>query len=105
MVNVENLAGPSPKDIQNVVFNAASELNEEMPDGEKILLDLDAPIFGDGAVDSLRFVRFVLLVEENISSAFGTDITIIDETVFTEGESPLESIGSLIEFLRKKLSS
>lgn len=86
--------------VQEVVFRALTNLNEEQPADEKILLDRSAVLFGgDSAVDSLALVSVIIDVETDIGAEFDAPIALTDDRAMSRQPSPFDTVGTLIDYI------
>lgn len=66
----------------------------------KILKSLDTVVYGeDSILDSLGIIHFIVSIEENIKEIFNKDITLADEKILNQNESPFQSVQTLNEYI------
>jgi acyl carrier protein len=84
-----------------VVYAAIDSLNEQLSDERKIRKDPTTVLLGnEGKLDSIGFVNFVVLLEEKCQQECGVSISLTETSA---EENPFESVGSLIEYLERRL--
>lgn len=86
--------------VQAVVFNALSNLNEEQPDDQQIILDRSSVLFGgDSTVDSLALVSVIIDVETEIGTEFENPIALTDDRAMSRQPSPFDTVGTLVDYV------
>lgn len=86
--------------VQAVVFNALTNLNEEQPDDQQIVLDRSSVLFGgDSAVDSLALVSVIIDVETEIGTEFENPIALTDDRAMSRQPSPFDTVGTLVDYI------
>ena len=92
-------------EIRAAVEAAVDETNEDRPAGERIAKEPEAVLFGRGGrLDSLGLVQFLVAVEEEIGDRFDVDLTLADERAMSESRSPFRTLGTLIEYVGRRLT-
>lgn len=90
--------------IIDCVYAAIDEANEERGDKPPLEKSIDTPLHGDaGGLDSLALVNFVLAVEDNVESAFGSPVMLSDDRALSQDPSPFQSVGALAEYIETLL--
>ena len=80
------------------IFSVIDELNEELPEEKQLEKSLDVALFGELAkLDSLGLVNLVVATEQRIEEEFCSPITLVDERAMSQNNSPLRTIGTLID--------
>jgi len=96
-------AGRVEKIIQ-AIFRAVDEVNQELPEGQRLKKSLDTVLFGrSGVLDSLGLVNLIVAAEEKIEEEFGSTITIADERAMSQKNSPFRTIGTLVDYVSSLL--
>jgi hypothetical protein len=86
------------------VFAAVDELNEMLPEGEQLAKDEGARLTGDGAaIKSLSLANLLVGIEEQIEDVTGDSISIVGGDPLPEDPSPLETLGTMIDYVAKLL--
>jgi acyl carrier protein len=82
------------------VFRAVDEVNGMLPPESRLEKSHTTRILGkDGKLDSLGFVNLIVAVEENIVEDFGVVISLADEKVRSQEESPFQTFQTLIDYV------
>ena len=88
------------KIIENVIFNAVKEINEQLPKEQQISTTSKTVLFGkSGQLDSLGLVNLLVIIEQNIEDGFDVNITIADERAMSQKRSPFRTIGTLADYI------
>jgi len=84
----------SKEEITDIIYKCAEELNRQLPEEGKIILEESAAIVGENSpLDSLGLVMLLISIEEHIAS-LGISINILD--IFTKSdEPPFVTIGDM----------
>jgi|SRR5215469_4980962 len=86
-------------ELETAVFQAADKLNELLPEDQQLTKDRDAILLDEGTtLDSLSVINLLVFIEDEISSAFGIELSLTgeDDTVELPG-SALRTLGDLID--------
>lgn len=90
--------------VQAIVFGALTNLNEEQPDDNQIVLDRASVLFGDDStVDSLSLVSVIVDVETDVGSEFDAPIALTDDRAMSRQPSPFDTVGTLIDYITELL--
>jgi acyl carrier protein len=84
--------------LEAAVFRAVDKLNELLPEDQQLDKDRSAILIDDGTtLDSLSVINLLVFVEDEISGAFGIDISLTgeDDTVDLPAAA-LRTMGDLI---------
>lgn len=91
---------PSNEHVIQAIFGAINEVNEQLPKEKKIETSTDTPLFGRlGVLDSLGLVNLIVAVEQRFEEHLGVEITLADEEVMFQQNSPFQSIGTLVDYV------
>jgi acyl carrier protein len=87
-------------DIQQWIYDAIDEINEDLEQSEKILKTDDAQIFGTGSsLDSMGLVNLITLIEQRIEDETGKFISIADEKAMSMQSSPFKTVATLKDYI------
>ncbi len=90
--------------IMEIIADAVSDLNEELQYDTLNSVNRETPIFnGEYAIDSLSLVRLVTTLESRIANEFDKKITLADEKVMSQRNSPFKTVGTIADFIAEKL--
>ena len=88
------------KIIENVIYNAVQELNEQLSQQQQLAQSTETVLFGkDGKLDSLGLVNILVIIEQNIEDDFDVSITMADEKAMSQKYSPFRTIGTLTNYI------
>ncbi len=97
--------GVSRKQIEQAVFLAIDEINEELPEAGRIERTSDAKLFGrEGVLDSLGLVNLIVAVEQAVEDELEITITLADEKAISQKNSPFRSVESLVDYIESLIS-
>ncbi len=90
--------------VHGLVVAAITELNQQLPPGERAGTEADSPLFGaDGPLDSLGLVNLIVGVEEKLSQAYGCAPNLADEALLNAAENPFRRVASLVDYITTTL--
>lgn len=88
------------KTINQLIFKAADEINEQLPKEQQLKKSTKTVLFGrDGKLDSLGLVNLLVIIEQNIEDELDVSITIADERAMSQKHSPFRTIGTLSNYI------
>ncbi len=91
---------PESKKILELIFEAVGELNERLPEKEWLEKSKDTPLTGKSAkLDSLKLVSLIVATEQKVQEEFNATVTIANERILDQKESPLRTIETLADFI------
>lgn len=91
------------KRVENLLFGVIDNLNQDLPDDEKIDKSRDTFLVGEGAnTDSLTLIDLIVNAEKLIESEFNVVLALAEENiVFSDGTT----VGSLIDHICARLKT
>lgn len=88
------------KQIEKLIIEALIELNEGLPDEEKITITTQTELFGLNAqIDSLSLVSLIVNIESKISNELNYEISITDDRAMIREESPFLNVQTLKNYI------
>ena len=88
------------KQIEKLIIEALIELNEGLPDEEKIAITTQTELFGLNAqIDSLSLVSLIVNIESKISNELNYEISITDDRAMIRAESPFLNVQTLKNYI------
>lgn len=101
---MNNINTKNEKRITDIIFSAIDDYNELNSNTKKIVKNKTTILYGkNGKLDSLGLVNLILSIEEQLLEKLGKNITLADDSAFSEKSSPFKNVPSLIKFIQKKL--
>lgn len=86
--------------IQKIVLAALETVNEERSPGERFAVGPDTLLFGpDAPLDSLSLVSVIVDVEQAVSDAAGTEISLTDDRAMSQEVSPFTDVEALTAYI------
>ena len=90
--------------ISDIVFSAVRELGRELQKPELAQPDPEMRLIGSSSpLDSMALVSLIADLEGRISSEFGKDVILADESAMSAYRSPFRSVAALIKHIRQLL--
>ena len=87
-------------DILNIIYDVIDELNETLPEGQRLTKSPDTLLFGGGAnLESLGLVRLVLLLEQKVQDSIDRVVTLVDEKAMSQSRSPFRTVAALADYV------
>jgi acyl carrier protein len=88
------------QEIIAIVINQVEQLNDTFPESQKIIVNENTVLFGNGSsIDSLSLVSVIVDLEMLFSDEYGFDISLTDDRAMTREISPFDSIISLVNYM------
>ena len=79
---------PDVKKILELIFQVVDELNERLPQEERLEKSKETPLTGEAAkLDSLKLVSLIVSTEQKVQEEFNTTITIVNLLVLVMAQS------------------
>jgi acyl carrier protein len=91
-----------------IVSKAIIDVNEQKTDGTALVDDPATMLLGeDGVIDSLAFAVFIVTIEQYALDDLDQEIVLFDDEVmemdFDAADNPFMTVGSLTQYVAKKL--
>ena len=88
------------KQVEQVLFEAIEEINDQLPEEQHIAKKMSTPLFGeDSGVDSLTLVNLIVAAEQKIQEQMDAAVTLADEKAMSQKNSPFRSVESLAAYI------
>ena len=92
--------------IENIIHSAIEVVNRDLPPEMQILYDWDTPILGDNSkIDSMGIVTLLAELEVQFLEKLGLVPDIWAEWNGVDGPHPLQSLGTLKNYLEENLKT
>lgn len=97
------------KQAATIVSKALVDVNDQKTEGPPLVDQPDTLLLGnDGVIDSLAFAFLIVTIEQYALDDFDKEIILFDDEVmemdFESVDNPFISIGTLVEFVARKLA-
>jgi len=90
--------------ILEILYQCIDELNEQVAPEQQLVKAPQTRLLGDsGRLDSLGFVNFIALVEDQCESRFRVALSLTEDSAQQERPNPFETVGELADFIRQLL--
>ena len=86
--------------VEQILFSAIEEINEQLPSNHKIVADKSTMLFGkEGLLDSLTLVNLIVSAEQKVQETMNIAITLADDRAMSQKNSPFKSVESLANYI------
>ena len=83
-----------------IIYAVIDEINEQLDKDHRLEKSKDTVLFGQsGKLDSLGMVNFSVGLEEKVSEETGTEISLADEIMALDEDSPLKTVAGLVHYV------
>ncbi len=90
----------SQEKIQEIIFSALKNINEERDADKQIGLTPVTPLFGEKAsLDSLSLVSLIVDVESGITELIGKPISLTDDRAMSQIPPPFSDVTALVNYI------
>lgn len=79
----------------SVVKAAIGQINETLPQAQKIDLSDDAPLYPQGPLDSLTLTLLIVALEQKVEQAFGVSISLVEQSMISDENNVFRTIATL----------
>jgi acyl carrier protein len=87
------------------IYRAVDSTNAELSPDRQLSKAPETPMLGrESVLDSLRLVRLLIAVEQEVADTLGVTLTLADERALSMKESPFRTIGSLAQYIEELIS-
>jgi D-alanine--poly(phosphoribitol) ligase subunit 2 len=90
--------------LQEILFPAVEEAKRSIDSAVSLTASADAPLFGDGGLDSMGLVRFIIMVEERIEDRTQIALTLASDKAMSQKSSPFKTLGTLAHYIGECLA-
>ena len=88
--------------VLKVIYESVSELNLQLPEGQRIEKSPAAVLFGAGGkLDSLALANFIVITEQKLDESFGCRIDLTQDDPFSPATGHFGTIRSLAAYVSK----
>ncbi len=88
-------------DILNALFSALDEAQQSVPSAANVDRRPDAVLFGEGGLDSMGLVQFIVIVEERLEELYDVEVRLASDKAMSRRRSPFATVGALAEFVQE----
>lgn len=89
--------------LTEVLSPAIDEARRSIPTGTHLEAKAECPLFGDGGLDSMGLVRFIIMVEERIEDRTQIQLTLASDKAMSRRSSPFRTVGALATYIEECL--
>ena len=91
-------------DVLREILYPAVEEAQGIPGSERLRAAPESPLFGEGGLDSMGLVRFIVIVEERIEDRTSLALTLASDKAMSRRQSPFRTLGALADFIAECLA-
>ncbi len=85
--------------LSEILFPVVDEAKDSIESAAGLKREPDAPLFGDGGLDSLGLVRFIVMVEERLEDEANVQLTLASDKAMSRKSSPFRSLQALADYI------
>jgi acyl carrier protein len=90
------------EEVLKVIYESVSELNLQLPEGQRIEKSPAAVLFGAGGkLDSLALANFIVITEQKLDECFGCRVDLTQDDPFSPTTGHFGTIRSLATYVSK----
>ena len=91
-------------DLFTTVLECMTVLNEQRLPDQRVVLESESVLVGDGGVlDSLALVSLLVMIEENVEDKFGGTCSLVDSVFNENSEDRSWTVGDLVTEISKEV--
>jgi acyl carrier protein len=90
--------------LEEILFPAVDEAKRTIASAAALERSRESPLFGEGGLDSMGLVRFIVMVEERIQDRTQIELTLASDKAMSRKSSPFRSLAALAEYIEECLS-
>lgn len=91
-------------DVMKLVAAAIEEINEVRAPEDRITASLESTLFGHH-LDSLGAITLMVGIDERVQDRYGISINPVEALAIGPAESPLRTVGTLVEYTMAKVEA
>ena len=86
--------------VEEMILAALADVNDELPDDEKVEITPRTPLFGaDAQIDSLSLVSLIVDVETALNVDHDLPVSLTDDRAMTREISPFDDVQTLKDYI------
>lgn len=90
--------------MKEIIFPAVDEAKATIESAKALECKPDSPLFGNGGLDSMGLVRFIILVEERIEDETDVRLTLASDKAMSRKSSPFQTLETLAHYIQECLA-
>ncbi len=90
--------------LEQILYPVIEEAQRSIPTASGLTPREDAVLFGEGGLDSMGLVQFIIMVEERLLDTTGVELTLASDKAMSRRSSPFQTLGTLAEYIRECLA-
>lgn len=85
--------------LSDILYPVVEEAQSTIDSARGLEKHPETVLFGEGGLDSLGLVRFIVLVEERLQDVAHRSLTLASEKAMSQKRSPFRTLGTLAEYI------
>lgn len=90
--------------LTEILYPAVDEAKESIESAAGLSHTPDSPLFGNGGLDSMGLVQFIVMVEERIEDTTEVELTLASDKAMSRKSSPFKTLATLAEYISECLT-
>ena len=90
--------------LSEILFPAMDEAKQSIESAAGLERTADGRLFGEGGLDSMGLVRFIVMVEESIEDKTEIELTLASDKAMSRNSSPFATLGTLAAYIDECLA-
>ena len=90
--------------LNDILYAVVDEAKGAIPSADSLDRAPDSRLFGDGGLDSMGLVRFIVMVEEKIEDETDRQITLASDKAMSRKSSPFATLQTLADYIAECLA-
>ena len=87
-----------------ILFPAVEEAKRTIASAAVLSKNAESPLFGEGGLDSMGLVRFIVMVEERIQDRTDIELTLASDKAMSRKSSPFKTLQTLADYISECLA-
>lgn len=90
--------------LTEILYPAVDEAKETIPSAVRLERAPGSRLFGEGGLDSLGLVRFIVIVEEKVEELTEVQLTLASDKAMSRSSSPFKTLETLAAYIAECLA-
>lgn len=90
--------------LSEILFPAVDEAKQTIDSAAGLERAPECTLFGDGGLDSLGLVRFIVMVEEKVEDLTEVELTLASDKAMSRRSSPFKTLQTLADYIDECLA-
>ncbi|MCC7383163.1 MAG: acyl carrier protein [Deltaproteobacteria bacterium] len=90
--------------LNDILFPVVDEAQKIIDSAKGLGRTAESRLFGEGGLDSLGLVRFIVMVEERVEDQTGVQLTLASDKAMSRSASPFRTLKTLADYIEECLA-